>query len=179
MTAVASTDQVEPGQRIAITAEVNDSSYLQVNDAVVVAYVTPEGEGDPFTVPLEWSGVRDGEYRGSLVLPQDGMHTIRIEAKRGDKVLGTDDLHINAAPSNAEFFDAHLNATTMKRLADETGGRYYTPATASTLAEDISYTGRGDTVSERKDLWDMPALFLLLVLLIGTEWVYRRVRGLA
>jgi uncharacterized membrane protein len=178
--ASASSDQVEAGQRIAITAEVSDSSYLQVNDAAVIATVTPlSGEGDIFQVPLEWSGVRDGEYKGSLVLPQDGPHEIRIEAKRGDKSLGKDELHINAAPSNAEYFDAHLNSTTLKRMAEETGGRYYTPATASTLAEDISYTGRGDTVREEKDLWDMPALFLLLILLIGSEWVYRRVRGLA
>jgi uncharacterized membrane protein len=180
VTGVANTDQVEAGQRIAITAEVNDSSFLQVNDAAVFATVTPlEGEGETFTVPLEWSGVRDGEYRGSLVLPHDGMHSIKIEAKRGDLSLGSDELHINAAPSNAEYFDAHLNSTTLKRMAEETGGRYYTPATASTLADDISYTGRGDTVTEENDLWDMPALFLLLVLLIGAEWVYRRVRGLA
>jgi uncharacterized membrane protein len=177
---VASTDQVEAGQRFAITAEVSDSSFLQVNDAAVVATITPlDGEGEVFTVPLEWSGVRDGEYRASLVLPEDGMHAIKIEAKRGDLTLGSDQLHIAAAPSNAEYFDAHLNPTTLKRMAEETGGRYYTPANVSTLAEDISYTGRGDTITERNDLWDMPALFLLLVLLIGAEWVYRRVRGLA
>jgi hypothetical protein len=29
------------------------------------------------------------------------------------------------------------------------------------------------------DLWDMPILFVLIVLLAATEWVYRRVRGLA
>jgi len=32
---------------------------------------------------------------------------------------------------------------------------------------------------EEKDLWDMPALFILVVLLMGVEWGYRRVRGLA
>jgi hypothetical protein len=34
-------------------------------------------------------------------------------------------------------------------------------------------------VQEERDLWDMPVLFLLLVGLLGSEWVYRRWRGLA
>ena len=34
------------------------------------------------------------------------------------------------------------------------------------------------TVLDVKDLWDMPVLFLALVLLVGSEWAYRRVRGL-
>jgi hypothetical protein len=34
-------------------------------------------------------------------------------------------------------------------------------------------------VVEERDLWDMPALLLLMLGLMGTEWAYRRVRGLA
>jgi hypothetical protein len=40
-------------------------------------------------------------------------------------------------------------------------------------------SGRGVTVVEEKDLWDMPVLFLLLVAFTGSEWLYRRARGLA
>jgi hypothetical protein len=35
------------------------------------------------------------------------------------------------------------------------------------------------TVVEERELWDMPALFLALVALVGAEWGYRRVKGLA
>ena len=41
------------------------------------------------------------------------------------------------------------------------------------------FAGRGATVQEERDLWDMPVLFLLLVGLLGGEWGYRRLRGLA
>jgi uncharacterized membrane protein len=178
VTLAASTDLVEPGERLKLTAEVGDSSYLPVNDARVTAtVVAPSGE--MFTLPVEWNGTRDGEYQSSLVLREQGVHEIRLDAVRADKSLGKSTVHVNAQPSNAEFFDAHLNATTLKRMAEETGGRYYTPETVATLADDISYTGRGDTVTERMDLWDMPVLFLVLVLLIGAEWIFRRVRGLA
>jgi hypothetical protein len=33
-------------------------------------------------------------------------------------------------------------------------------------------------VVEERDLWDMPAIFLLLLILMGSEWGYRRRRGL-
>ena len=174
----ASTDLVEPGERLALTAQIADSSFNAVNDAAVNATViAPSGE--TFSVPLEWDGSRDGEYRGNVVFKEQGMHTVRVESKRGERVLGRDQVHVNAAPSNAEFYNAHLNATTMKRIAEETGGRYYRPADVATLADDISYTGRGDSVTERMDLWDMPIIFIALILLLATEWVVRRVRGLA
>jgi hypothetical protein len=35
------------------------------------------------------------------------------------------------------------------------------------------------TVVEERELWDMPALLILLLALMGGEWGYRRSRGLA
>ena len=72
-----------------------------------------------------------------------------------------------------------MRASLLKRIAEETGGRFFTPSNAATLPEAVSYTGRGVTVVEERDLWDMPALLLLMLGLMGTEWAYRRVRGLA
>ena len=56
--------------------------------------------------------------------------------------------------------------------------RFYTPATLETLPEDLQFTGAGVTLVERRDLWDMPVFFLLLVGLVGAEWAFRRKRGL-
>ncbi|MFP3948818.1 MAG: hypothetical protein ACLFWG_08810, partial [Longimicrobiales bacterium] len=95
-----------------------------------------------------------------------------------DRVAEADDW-IRAAPSEREFFDAGMNSELLERVAEETGGRFYTPPTASSLPEDLRYTGSGVTVVEERDLWDMPALLLLMVLLLGAEWSYRRVRRLA
>jgi hypothetical protein len=47
------------------------------------------------------------------------------------------------------------------------------------LPEDMSYSGGGMTVRERRDLFDMPVIFLMLVGIVGSEWGYRKLRGLA
>ena len=88
-------------------------------------------------------------------------------------------MHIRVSAGDGEYFDAAMRAPLLKRIADETGGRFFTPANAASLPEAISYSGRGVTVVEERELWDMPVLFMLLVGLVFGEWGFRRARGLA
>ena len=67
---------------------------------------------------------------------------------------------MRAAPGDAEYFDATMHAARLQRIAEETGGRFYTPETLGTLAEDLKYTGRGVTTVEERDLWHMPIVLL-------------------
>ncbi len=55
---------------------------------------------------------------------------------------------------------------------------FYTPGSVAKLPEDISLTGAGVTLTEERDLWDMPILLLLVLGFMGGEWGYRRKRGL-
>ena len=70
-----------------------------------------------------------------------------------------------------------MRAPLLKRIADEKGGRFYTPATANTLAEDVALSKRGVTTVNQMDLWDMPVVLVLLVGLLTAEWSYRKLRG--
>ena len=53
------------------------------------------------------------------------------------------DWHVHAG--EAEFFDPTMHGAPLRRIAEETGGRFYTADNASGLAEDIRYAGRGVT----------------------------------
>jgi hypothetical protein len=86
--------------------------------------------------------------------------------------------HLRAGPSDDEYFDAAMRPQLLRRVAEETGGRFYTADNVASLAEDISHTGRGVTIVEERDLWDMPVLLFLMVGLVLGEWTYRRARGL-
>jgi len=173
-----SIDRVEPGEPIKLTAEVVDSTYTQVNDGRVVAQVTTPS-GKTTDVPLEWSVAKDGEYTGTFVPDEPGLYTVKTSAARGATDLGTAVTHVRASAGDAEYFDAAMRTPLLKRIAEDTGGRFFTPADAATLPEAISYSGRGVTVVEERDLWDMPAILVLILALAGAEWGYRRVRGLA
>ena len=100
-------------------------------------------------------------------------------ATRGGKDLGSASLNVRASAGDAEYFDAAMRAPLLQRIADETGGRFFMPANAASLPEAVSYSGRGVTVVEERELWDMPIVLLLIVGLISAEWGIRRSQGLA
>jgi len=172
------TDRVEPGDPVALVAEVVDPGYVEVNDARVIAKVTGP-KGTPVEVPMQWTGERNGEYRATFPATDQGMYVAQVEATRAGKSLGTGTTQVRAAPSDAEYFDATMHAQRLKRIADETGGRFYTPETIVGMPEDLRYTGRGVTTVEERELWHMPVVLFVLLGLISAEWAYRRAVGLA
>ncbi|OLC79701.1 MAG: hypothetical protein AUH72_14030 [Acidobacteria bacterium 13_1_40CM_4_65_8] len=171
-------DRVEPGEPVKLAAEVLDAAYTEVNDSRVMARITAPS-GKVSEVPVDWTVTRDGDYRASFTPEEAGIYDIRVAAVRDQKDLGAAAMHVRVSAGDAEYFDAAMRAPLLRRIAEETGGRFFTPANAASLPEAVSYTGRGVTVVEERELWDMPALLMMLVALVGTEWGYRRVRGLA
>jgi hypothetical protein len=127
------------------------------------------------------------------VTDEEGVYELKVTAARAatasgrsegvegsnQKELGTASMHVRVSAGDAEYFDAAMRAPLLQRIADETGGRFFTDANASALPEAVSYTGRGVTVVEERELWDMPALLIALVGLVSAEWGFRRARGLA
>lgn len=172
------TDQANPKNPIAIRASVADSIFIPRNDAKVVAHLTSDG-GVSRDLPLDWAIDRDGEYRGTFTPEQPGVYTVRVEASLPNGMTAGDTSYLRVADLNTEYFDAEMRAPLLQRMARETGGRFYTPATAKTLAEDVALSKHGVTVVNQMDLWDMPVVLLLLVSLLGAEWWYRKARGLA
>jgi hypothetical protein len=170
-------DRVDPGQPLKLTAEVLDKEYNGINDAHVTAAVTTPS-GKTTDVPLEWTVEHDGEYRSSVVPDEEGLYSIRLTATRDAKDVGSDTAYVRATSADNEYFDAAMRAPLLRRISEETGGRFYASSNVASLPEAISYSGRGVTVVEERDLWDMPAILLLLVAMIGSEWGYRRARGL-
>jgi hypothetical protein len=127
---------------------------------------------------MDWRVDRDGEYGATFTPAEEGRHVIDVEARIGDRLV-RDTAAIDAGESRREWFDAEMRAPLLRRLAEETGGRFYTPATVDALPQDVVFTESGTTVRTRKELWDMPVVFILLIGFVAGEWGWRRARGLA
>ena len=171
-------ERAEPGELVTVLAEVGDENYEELNNSNVVAVVS-DPAGDLVELQMEWTAEKDGEYRATFTAATEGFYDVRVEATVDDELLGEDTAYVQVAPSESEFYDSTMRASLLQRVAEETGGRFYTPDTVDNLPDDIQYVGSGVTVVEERDLWDMPALLILLISLVIGEWGYRRFRGLA
>ena len=172
------TDRVEPGQPVALTADVVDPRFVELNDATVVANVTsPSGKTQ--TVPMQWTGERSGQYRASFDTSETGWYKASIDATRAGKPIGSGVAHVRAVPDDAEYFDATMHAPLLQRIAKDTGGQFYTSDKITSLADDLKYSGRGVTAVEERELWHMPILLIALVGIICAEWSLRRIWRLA
>ena len=169
--------RVAPGEPVILRAQVATAQFEDVNDAAVSVTITgPTGASEQ--VALEWSLRDDGSYAAKYTPRDTGRYTIDAVAQHGDSTK-TVTATVLVDERGADVAQAELRATLLRRIADETGGRYYPLAQSAALADDAVYTNAGVTVREAKDLWDMPAVLILLTALLAAEWGYRRWRGLS
>jgi len=170
--------RVTPGEPVELRARVVDSSFTPVSQATVIARVTTP-TGALVDVPLERTLRGDGEFVGRYVPPMRGSYAFSASARTGRDSIRSTAGALLADDRGADVEQAELRTALLRQVSNETGGHYYPLADAARLADDVNYTESGITQRDAHDLWDMPIVFLVLVTLLGAEWLYRRRRGLA
>ncbi len=169
---------VAPNERVVIKANVSNEAFANQNDATVVAMITSP-DGRIRTVPMELSVAGDGNYSAEFETDIAGTYEAIVTASTSTDTAASEISSFNADDGAADISRAELASGLLRRIATETGGRYYELERAQQLVDDVVYTESGVTVREANDLWDMPAVFIFLATVLGAEWAYRRWRGLA
>ena len=163
--------------RVPMRIEVRDKNYLPVTDADVRAHVMgPDGTAEDLEMrpdptiagvyTLDWGAVKPGSY------------VVETLAKRGEQELGRDVVTFKREDGVAENFRIQQNRELLEKLATQTGGRYYKPDQLAKLSGDIAYSEAGISIRETRDLWNMPILFLIALILRSAEWLLRRKWGI-
>jgi uncharacterized membrane protein len=162
---------------VTLTAEVRDQQYNLAPDAKVEAHILgPSG----VSALVEMSPVPDspGQFQGPWSAPKTGAYLTEVTAQRAGKELGRDVLTFQRMDGVAENFHTEQNRELLERLAAQTGGQYWKPADLGKLAGNIPFSEAGVTTRETKDLWNLPLVFVVLLLLRASEWWLRRKWGI-
>jgi hypothetical protein len=118
-----------------------------------------------------------GQFQADWNAEKPGSYVTEVVAQRGNEEIGRDVLNFQRMDGVAENFHTGQNRELLEKLAAQTGGRYWRPDEISRLPEEIPYSDAGITMRQTKELWNMPAIFLLLILLRFSEWLLRRKWG--
>jgi hypothetical protein len=102
-----------------------------------------------------------------------------MSARRGGKILGEASAAFLVSERSREYFNAVQNVGLLKRIAAETGGRYFPIGKSGEILDELTMLGGRNSERVSRDLWDMPVNFLLLIGLAGAEWFLRKRQGLA
>jgi uncharacterized membrane protein len=159
--------------KVILRAEVRDKAFKSVPNAVVEAHIVGP-DGASASVEMTPQPQEEGAYTAEWNAGKSGSYVAEIVAGRDKEELGRDVVVFRREDGVAENFRTSQNRELLEKLAEQTGGRYYTSSDAGRLPSEISYSEAGITTRETKDLWDMPVVFLLALLLRGSEWVLRR-----
>ena len=168
---------------VALTAEVRDQQYNPAADAKVEAHILGPNS---ISALVEMTPVPDspGQFQAAWSAPASGAYLTEVTAQRADpstgtvKELGRDVLTFQRMDGVAENFHTEQNRDLLERLATQTGGQYWKPADLGKLASAIPFSEAGVTTRETKHLWDLPLVFLVLLLLRFSEWWLRRSWGI-
>jgi len=162
--------------RIQLNAEVRDKTYLPAGDARVEAHILGPA-GIAAQVEMAPDPNTPGAFHADWTADKPGSYLTEIVATRGGEEIGRDTLTFARMDGVAENFHTEQNRELLEKLAAQTGGRYWRLQDVNRLPSEISYSEAGITIRDTKELWNMPAVFFVLILLRCSEWLLRRKWG--
>ena len=164
-------------EEVYITARIYNESYLPTSQADLIVEVSPP-EGTPFQIPINPDTEIAGVYSAGFRATEKGTYKITITASLGGVKLGTDAVEFVVEIPLIEFDNPQLNEELLKRLAESSSGSYTKLEEVNSLPEKIKDVGEIIVETHENELWDNPIVLIIVVGILGAEWVLRKWKGL-
>jgi uncharacterized membrane protein len=159
-------------RNVRLEAELRNERFEPIDGANVELRVAPEREAQ-FVQPMQPAPEGEGRYVTTIDAASSGLYRIEMTARVGDQEVGSASTHILRNDGVAEHFGTQQHRPVLERIAAMTGGRYWTLDELDGLADAIPYFRAGVVERQTLDLWNIPAVFLVLLALKLGEWLFR------
>ena len=168
-----SPDHVAPGDSVRVWVEVRDDEFRPLTVAGAKLQITSP-LGDERTQSLSRTAGEGGTYVAKFVAHESGRYELKVQLPGVPPATAGELAIVEVTPHGRELHRSELRRSLLERIAERTGGRYFPAREADGIADAIESGERGRIITRRLPLWDMPAIFLVIFLLAGTEWLLRR-----
>ena len=159
--------------RIEVSANIRDQGFEPSGNALVTVRVE-DSAGQTQNIELTPVAAEPGTYRGTALVDNEGLVQLDMSATLGETELDPIRLFAERSDGRMEYFNTAQNSDFLKRLASVSGGSYFTADTAAGILDEMQFSNSGITERDRLILWNMPFVFILLLMLKVSEWMLRR-----
>ena len=154
-------------------AHVLDDRFEPVMQAGFDITVTPVDGANARaqSVMLRPAAGNPGLYEGFFSPPSPGR--FRVEANEGDRAL-SNTTEFQVADVEPELANTDMQIESLRRIAELSGGKCLGVREISELPALLDRVPREESYTVETPLWDNAWIMLLLIALMGTEWIVRR-----
>ena len=165
-------------ENIELFAQVYDAAYTPIDNANVSVSIT----GNDNKIELLLKSMGNGRYKEVInSLPPGDYYYNGIVTLDGNR-LGQDDGRFSVGEIPLEYSDLTMNANLLRNIANRTGGKFYLPQNAGDFLDDLrslqDYKAKPIVKRNEFILWNWPWLLALAILLLSSEWFFRKRWGL-
>jgi uncharacterized membrane protein len=156
---------------IVLRAYARDERFQPVSDLNATAVLT---RPDRTTSRINLSpGSLPGQLGARISPTEPGIYRLDVNLA-DDAPLETITRFIRTGVDNREFFDPAQNQALLQRIANVTGGAYWSEDQTSQIADAITFNSSGVRATTHLPLWHAPVFYVLLIGLKLSEWALRR-----
>ena len=159
-------------EEIKVRAELRDPESEE-NQGLAISAVVSSENNDVVTLELMPVSGQPGVYEAGFTPNETGLYSIEAISRVGENLVGSSTTAVRY-DRGQEIFNVRQNRQLLERVAEITGGQYWSAEQWDEIPEAISYSTAVITEQQISFLWDAPFFFFLLVLLKTMEWLLRR-----
>lgn len=179
----ASKNVYDSGEPARVTGEVFDEKMQPVTGAPVQVELSriggEGGEDVPLSVlPMRREGSDNARFEASLPPLGGGRYRLRGKADLGGRAIESPAVDITVSDVSVEFQRVNQDRTNLEMIASQSGGRYYAEADAAGLLGRLDLEAVTRPTTSEIILRANVAVFGLIILLLGAEWIIRKRVGM-
>jgi nitrogen fixation protein FixH len=167
-----------PGTTETLSVLVRDEEFKPVGDAEVMLHVKEPG-GQERSVSAALSDPQSGRYTAGVRFDQAGVYLVAADVKRGAQSLARVSRPLLVGGADLEMTEPRLNEAVLRRISETSGGKYLPAARAAEVPSLIRAADIESPPMEMRDVWDNGWTLVMIIALLGAEWILRRRVGLA
>ncbi len=171
--------QYTSGEKVGVTAQIYDASYIPIEDATVKVKLNSD-KGIKRDIVL--NSIGNGRYYTDVEGLGEGEYSFNGEVFKGSLKIGSDAGRFSVGEIVLEYQNLSMNAQLLRDLAEQSGGKFYMPNNSSNIIKDIKankkFKERSITIRKEFALWNLWWILGLVILLLAAEWALRKRYGL-